>query len=133
MLIRLRSRIFERKDRLTLFLLISSILFFVHELSHIITQIAFHLPVSVKIYWYGISTMENIPSLLSVNPAAFFIVTISGLAGSLMMIPFLKKPLLKLFGGFETKNGKAMYYYVAIIGAFCIGIWDLLLAVGVLV
>ena len=113
------------RERLRLFILISIIIFPIHEMSHIIAQVAFGVPVVINVYWYGISTNENISSVLAYDPAAFYIIVIAGLLGTLVAMPLLKKPLMGLFPGFEQRNGIMLYYLVFLIAAFSIAAWDL--------
>lgn len=124
------SRIEKKKplfrERLLLFVIISMILFPAHEISHIIAQLAFGVPVVITAHWYGISTNENIIPVLSSNPTGFYSIVLAGFIGTMIMMPFMKKIFLSgIFDGFEKRHGNGLYYIIFFLSALSIAIWDI--------
>lgn len=114
------------KERLLLFVVISLILFPAHEMFHIIAQLVFGVPVVITPHWYGISTNENIMPVLSANPVGFYSIVLAGFAGTLIMMPLMKKFLLSgIFSGFEKRHGESLYYIIFSLSALSIAIWDI--------
>jgi hypothetical protein len=129
-----RMRIIEVRDRLKMFLVLSIILLFFHELSHALAQIIFRVPVIVKLYWYGITTNENIISLLATNSLGFYTIVLAGFIGTLLLMPVLKNPILhNIFPDFEKKNGPKMYYIIFLLSAITIAVWDMVFLLETLV